>query len=234
MFRLFTPIIALFFFVSVKPLYCQDAQSNESEVKLNLSGEILSSYIWRGQNNGHRPSIQPTAELSWKGFTAGVVGAFKLTGPGENEFDVYISKEIGPFTIELWDYWSFGNEVRAKFFDYNPSTTNHMIEAQLKYSAGEINKFNFMLSSIFFGMEGSESIYGEIEYVRSSRKNEYSVFTGYQLNGNFYADKGVFVNAGVSYSRDLTLFQKYDFALVTSFINNPARKTSYVTLGIVL
>jgi len=222
-------ITALFTLLTVTPLA---AQERERAFELSTGAEVVSSYIWRGQNYGHRPSIQPGAELSWRGFTFGVWGAFRITGDGEDEIDLYLSKEIGPLTISLWDYWSYSKYNPPRYFDYNPQTTSHMFEAQALLSFGDEKRVNFTLGYLFYGSDPSKSLYGEIELVKRSGDNEYKVFAGYQIKGEYYAASRAFVNTGISYKRELSLIKSIPTYFQLSFIVNPAIKSTYLTAAI--
>ncbi len=226
--KYFTTLLILF--LAVANL---NAQNRERSFEFSAGAEIVSSYIWRGQNYSHRPSIQPGAELSWRGFTFGTWGAFRLTGDGEDEIDLYISKEIGPLTISIWDYWSYSKESTSGYFDYNPETTSHMFEAQALLSFGEKNRVNLMLSSLFYGSDPSKSLYGEAEFVKTTEHNEYRIFAGYQIKGEFYAPSRAFVNTGISYKYNFSVIKNFDTYLQLSFIVNPSIKSTYLvaTLG---
>jgi hypothetical protein len=43
-----------------------DGEYRSSEIEMTISGDIVSSYIWRGQNLGST-ALQPTLGVSYKG-----------------------------------------------------------------------------------------------------------------------------------------------------------------------
>ena len=180
-----------------------------AKIEFAANAQLVSRYLWRGQDYGHAPSFQPGAELSWRGFAFGAWSALRIAGDGEPELDFYISKELGKFTFAVWDYWSYDKELRTQYFDYNSATTSHMFEGQVIYSTGERNQFNLLLSSLFFGADPTKSLYGEVEYVREFGKNEIALVAGYQFKGEYYAPHNGFVNIGCSYLRYLWDFGKY-------------------------
>ena len=210
----------------------QAQEDKARKIEFNTGAEIVSSYIWRGQNYSHTPSIQPWAELSWRGFTFGSWGAFRVTGEGDDEIDFYISKEAGPLTLSIWDYWSYSKTNPSNYFNYKPETTSHMFEGQAMLSFGEENRFNFLFSSIFYGSDPSKSIYGEAEFVKTFGKNQLSLFTGYQFKGEFYSSSAGFVNLGCSYLRQITVNEKISTYLSISFIVNPSAGSSYFVAAI--
>ena len=61
-----------------------DAVFAEDEVKLGLSADFLSKYIWRGQNLNDESVFQPSASVSAYGFTGSVWGSHDLTNENDN------------------------------------------------------------------------------------------------------------------------------------------------------
>ncbi len=75
---------------------------------------LNSKYVWRGINFVDDPVLQPSAWLSWKGFTAGVWGSMELTDVNEveggderamkfTEADLYLmyTSQLGPACVTL-------------------------------------------------------------------------------------------------------------------------------------
>lgn len=204
----------------------------QAKVEFAANAQLVSRYLWRGQDYGHAPSFQPGAELSWRGFAFGAWSALRIAGDGEPELDFYISKELGKFTFAVWDYWSYDKALRTQYFDYNSATTSHMFEGQVIYSTGERNQFNLLLSSLFFGADPTKSLYGEVEYVREFGKNEIALVAGYQFKGEYYAPHNGFVNIGCSYLRYLWDFGKYSTFVSFSLTANPALKKTFLTVAV--
>jgi len=207
-------------------------ERKENKIEFNIGAEMASSYIWRGQNYKHTPSIQPWAEVSWKGFTFGTWSAFRVTGEGDDEIDFYISKETGPLTLALWDYWSYSKNTPGKYFDYSPETTSHMFEGQATLSFGDKTRFNFLISSIFYGSDPSKSFYGEAEFIKTIGKNQLSLFTGYQFKGEYYHTSPGFVNLGCSYVRQIPVKENFTPYISISFIVNPSAGSTYFIAAI--
>ncbi|PKO97431.1 MAG: hypothetical protein CVU12_00145 [Bacteroidetes bacterium HGW-Bacteroidetes-7] len=203
-----------------------------AKVEFAANAQLVSRYLWRGQDYGHAPSFQPGVELSWRGFAFGAWSALRIAGDGEPELDFYISKDLGKFTFAVWDYWSYDKALRTQYFDYNSATTSHMFEGQVIYSTGERNQFNLLLSSLFFGADPTKSLYGEVEYVREFGKNEIALVAGYQFKGEYYAPHNGFVNIGCSYLRYLWDFGKYSTFVSFSLTANPALKKTFLTVAV--
>ncbi len=183
---------------------------------------------------GHAPSIQPGLSASLKNFTIGAWSAFRLSGNGDDEIDLYISKSIGPVTLAVWDYWSYSKTNPSNYLNFNAGTTSHLIEGQILLSGGEKIPFNLLGSYFFYGSDASKSIYLELQYVRPIKNAELKLFTGYQPKGDFYAQKAGFVNLGASYTQPLYTSKNHSADLLLSLISNPQNKTIFLTVGISL
>ncbi|MHC1779883.1 MAG: hypothetical protein AB9922_06555 [Bacteroidales bacterium] len=226
----FTSLLLSVFLFSGTFLYAQE--ESVSSVEFSAGGEVVSSYLWRGQNYNHNPSVQPWAELSWKGFTLGCWSAFRIKGEGDDEVNFYISKNVGFLTLSIQDYWSYSKTSPSKYFDYTPETTSHMFEGSALLSVGEKNNFNLLISYLFYGSDASKSIYTEAEYVRGWKSNEIRAFAGYQLKGEYYAEKNGFVNLGCTYRRELNLKSKIIPYCSLSFIFNPSINSTYFIVAV--
>ncbi|MEI6050379.1 MAG: TorF family putative porin [Bacteroidota bacterium] len=132
-------------------------------VSTSANVDFVSRYIWRGIEIGHAPGIQPALSATWKGFTLGSWGSYKLTGAGGQETDFYLSKSVGFVTVAVWDYWNFCDTTATDFFNYGNTTTAHLLEAQVLLSGGETLPFNFLASWFFYGADPSRSIYFELQ-----------------------------------------------------------------------
>lgn len=213
-------------------LYAQ--QSSESSVSVSANVDFVSKYIWRGQDYGHTPSIQPGLSATWHDFTIGTWGAYRLTGDGDDELDFYISKTIGPVSFAVWDYWSYSKANPSRFTNYTAETTSHLLEGQILFSGGEKLPFNLLGSWLFYGADPSKSIYVELQYILPIKSSELMFFAGYQAKGNYYAEKPSFVNVGATLTQPLAVTEKYSLDLLLSIITNPGNKSIFFTVGLSL
>ena len=69
----------------------------QDEIETTISGDIVSSYIWRGQNLGST-ALQPTLGVSYKGLSLTAWGSTSLVNPDDTkEFDLTLAYTIGGF-----------------------------------------------------------------------------------------------------------------------------------------
>jgi hypothetical protein len=199
-----------------------------------VSADLVSHYIWRGQDLGHTPSFQPGLSATWKDFTLGFWGAYRLGGSGDHETDFYLEKTIGPATFSIWDYWIYSESGSNNYFDYNKNTTSHQLEAEILLSGGEKLPFNLLGCYNFYGADPSKSMYLELQYLHSFGTFDTQVFAGFQPKGEFYASKAAFVNLGCSVTKAVQLTKKWAIPVSLSLITNPDAQKVYLVAGITI
>ena len=111
----------------------------QENVETTVSGDFVSSYIWRGQDLGSA-AVQPTLGVSYKGLSLTAWGSYGLTNPDDvKEFDLTLGYSVGGFNIGLTDYWfSVGLDPDARYFKYDAHGTNHVFEATVGYDFGPV------------------------------------------------------------------------------------------------
>jgi|GEM_PF-230299 len=203
-------------------------------ISISANVDLMSRYIWRGQDYGHSPSIQPCLSATWKDFTLGTWGVYSITGAGSQETDFYLEKSIGHFTFSVSDYWSFDDSTKADFFNYHRESTTHLLEAQVLLSGGKKLPFNLLGSYLFYGADPSKSIYLELQYLHSYGSTDMQVFAGFQAKGEYYGQNAKFVNLGCTVIKSIEVTDRWILPLSLSLIINPSNESAYLVAGITL
>ena len=110
----------------------------QDEIETTISADVVSSYIWRGQDLGS-VSLQPTLGVGYKGLTLTAWGSTGLTNPDDTkEFDLALAYTIGGLNIGITDYWfnKDGLDPEGRYFKYDAHGTNHVFEANIGYDFG--------------------------------------------------------------------------------------------------
>lgn len=112
----------------------------QDTVETTISGDIVSSYIWRGQDLGNA-SLQPTLGIGYKGLSLSAWGSVGLTEASDTkELDLTLSYTLGGLTVAVTDYWfNDGQDPDGRYFLYNAHQTNHLFEATLGYDFGPLS-----------------------------------------------------------------------------------------------
>lgn len=224
--------VILTVFILIGKTYAQGDSVSSLSVSANL--DLMSRYIWRGQQYGNGPSIQPGLSVSWNDFTLGAWGAYEVFSEGSQETDFYLSKSVGAFTFAVWDYWTYLESEPSEYFDYSKNTTAHLLEAQILISGNEKIPFNLLASYFFYGSDPSKSMYFELQYNKTIKDTDLMLFAGYQAKGNFYAEGASFVNLGATISREIKITEQFTLPLNLSLIVNPDRQNVQLVAGISL
>ena len=107
----------------------------QDEIETTISGDIVSNYIWRGQDLGN-VSLQPTLGIGYKGLSLTAWGSVGLSDPSDTkEFDLTLAYTIGGLNIGVCDYW-FDNGPEPRYFKYDAHSTSHLFEANIGYDFG--------------------------------------------------------------------------------------------------
>jgi hypothetical protein len=225
-------LISSLLFVASTSLFAQSDSIQDITASANI--DLVNHYIWRGQDYGHKPSLQPGLTATWNDFTLGYWGAYRIAGSGDHETDFYIEKTIGPVTFGIWDYWNYSDSVSNNYFDYNKNSTSHLLEAKVLLSGGEKLPFNLLGSYLFYGADPTKSIYFELQYLHSFGSIDTQTFAGFQAKGEYYAPKTAFVNLGFTASKSFKITKNWSLPINLSFIVNPDSKKAYLVAGITL
>ena len=84
----------------------QETQEPEDKLEATVATDIVSQYIWRGQDLGH-VSFQPTLGIAYKGLSLTAWGSVGLTDSHDTkEIDLTLAYNIGGLNIGVTDYWT--------------------------------------------------------------------------------------------------------------------------------
>ena len=205
-----------------------------------VSSDFMSRYVWRGQDFGHSPSIQPTLNYSTAGgFEIGYWGAFSTTAIQYQEVDLYLSYTIKDVvSIGITDYFfPVGNPTtpETKYFEFDKDSTGHIMEANFSFNGTEKFPIYVSLNYNFYGADKDNSFYAELGYEGACKDYEYSVFTGFTTGKGIYlpdgSDEFAFVNLGLSVSKEIQITEKFALPVMSSLIINPKTENIFLVFG---
>ena len=112
-----------------------EIENHSSEIETTISGDIVSQYIWRGQDLGNA-AIQPTLGIAYKGLSLSAWGSYGITNADDTkELDLTLAYTVGGFNIGITDYWfsevANGGDPDGRYFKYEAHSTNHVFEANI-------------------------------------------------------------------------------------------------------
>lgn len=118
--------------------------SAQSKVEVHLGTDIVSNYIWRGQDMGH-VSLQPEMSVAWNGLSLAAWGNVGLSDKDDSrEVDLTLSYETGGLSFGIVDYWDDGNDkpyfyYKAMMSTNRPDGTSHSLEGFISYDFGPVS-----------------------------------------------------------------------------------------------
>ena len=251
--RILKFIIAVIILITAKITTSQE----NSNFSLKVSGELVSSYIWRGSpaytsvNSQTRlaPNFQPTLGFVFGGLELGAWGSTDFTG-NYQEMDLYAAYSFKGVTATFSDYYFDVNWASKPYFLYKNETTGHVLEGALAYSFSKI-PLKLSVATMFYGAdkkpldedetgtpENNYSTYIELGYSFKVNTYNFDAFMGMTPADGYYGDGygnvtgfGV-VNLGLTGYKKLKFSDKLETTLRSSVIFNPQQEKAYLVLGL--
>jgi len=238
--------------LTARPVEPAIRESKENRLRVNLSSDLVSRYIWRGTDFGSSPSIQPTLSLSGANFEAGCWSAF-ATNNSFRELDLYLKYTFKGITLCVTDYYvpEIGGAPASpdpRYFVYTDQTTAHTVEASLQWKGGE--KLPLWISGNIF-LYGNDkrwgfnpekdtlattyySAYLEAGYSLALRDDHLDLFAGFTPSAGAFGNAPGLVNIGITAYRTLKISDSLSLPLRGSLIFNPQASKAYFVLGITI
>lgn len=213
----------------------------QEKVETTISADIVSSYIWRGQDLGD-VSLQPTLGVGYKGFSLTAWGSVGLSDSEDTkEFDLTLAYTIGGFNIGVTDYWfsNVGLDPEGRYFKYDVHGTNHVFEANIGYD------FGFASLQWFTNFSGNDykndgkraySSYMEVAVPFKLVTVDWTAtaaavpYTSVQYNTNGFA----VTNLALRATKDIKITDSFSVPIFAQVTANPCSQKAYLIFGFTL
>lgn len=212
----------------------------QEKVEPLYGGEIVSKYVWRGQDFGG-VAVQPYAGLSYKGFSFTVWSSLGFTNDDVAEVDLILEYTNGGFIASITDCWSSYYGSGDKYFAYGANSTCHVFEALVGYDFGPVN---VAWSTNFAGADGvtpkGNRAYASYCYVAvpfSLLTIDWEGGVGFTpWASDYYAGATGFAVCEISLSgaREFRISDSFSFSILAKGVYNPAINKFYFSAGISL
>jgi len=213
----------------------------QDKVETTISGDIVSSYIWRGQDLGN-VSLQPTLGVAYKGLSLSAWGSVGLTDSNDTkELDLTLSYSIGGFNVGITDYWfNTGLDPENRYFKYGAHQTNHLFEATVGYDFGVAS---LQWYTNFAGNDGTNkngkraySSYFEVVVPFKLSAIEWTATAGAApWATTSYGTTGFAVtNLALRATKDIKITDTFSVPLFAEVSGNPCSQKAYLVLGFTL
>ena len=213
----------------------------QDEIKTTISGDIVSSYIWRGQDLGS-VAIQPTLGVGYKGLSLTAWGSYGLTNPDDvKEFDLTLGYTIGGFNIGVTDYWfNVGLDPDARYFKYDAHGTNHVFEATVGYDFGPaaLTWYTNFAGNDGYNKDGKRaySSYFEANVPFKLATIDWTATAGVvPFATTSYGTTGFAVtNLSLRATKDIKVTDSFSIPIFGQVTGNPCSQKAYLVLGFTL
>ena len=215
----------------------------QDEIETTVSGDVVSSYIWRGQDLGD-VSLQPTLGVSYKGLSLTAWGSVGLTDPLDTkEFDLTLSYTTGGLNIGITDYWfDAGLDPDARYFKYDAHGTNHVFEANIGYDFGvaSVQWFTNFAGNDGINKDGERaySSYAEVVVPFKLSAIDWTATVGaVPFATSYYNDwtSGFAVtNVSLKATKDIKVTDSFSIPVFGQIAANPCTQKAYLVFGFTL
>jgi len=213
----------------------------QEEIETTISGDIVSSYIWRGQDLGD-VSLQPTLGIGYQGLSLTAWGNVGLSNAADTkELDLTLSYTMGGFNIGVTDYWTnAGGDPQARYFKYNVHATNHVFEANIGYDFGFAS---LQWYSNFAGNDGMNndgdraySSYFEVNAPFKLATVDWTATAGaVPFATDYYGTTGFAVtNLALKATKEIKITDTFSVPVFGQVVANPCSQKAYLVLGFTL
>jgi hypothetical protein len=222
-------------------LLCGATTIEAQEVETTISGDIVSSYIWRGQDLGSA-AIQPTLGIGYKGLSLSAWGSYGIADPADTkEFDLTLAYSVGGFNIGITDYWfNAGQDPEGRYFKYDAHGTNHVFEANIGYDFGPLSLQWF---TNFAGNDGlnkdgkrAYSSYVEVAVPFRLATVDWTATAGVvPWATTSYGTSGFAVtNLALKATKEIKVTDTFSIPVFGQVVGNPCSQKAYLVFGFTL
>ena len=209
-------------------------------VGLSLAADVVSSYIWRGQDLGST-ALQPTLGVEYKGLSLTAWGSYGLVNTADTkEFDLTLAYATGGLNIGITDYWfSAGLDPDARYFKYDAHGTNHVFEANLGYDFGPLSLqwfTNFSGNDYKADGKRAYSSYVEVAVPFRLATVDWTATAGaVPFESALYGTSGFAVtNLALKATKDIKVTDTFSIPVFGQVVGNPCSQKAYLVFGFTL
>ena len=213
----------------------------QENVETTICGDVVSSYIWRGQDLGN-VSLQPTLGIGYKGLSLTAWGSVGLSDPSDTkEFDLTLSYAIGGLNIGITDYWfNNGLDPENRYFKYDAHGTNHVVEANIGYDFGlaSLQCFTNFAGNDGVNKDGKRaySSYVELTVPFKLATVDWTATAGaVPFSTDFYGTDGFAVtNLALRATKEIKVTESFSVPVFGQVVANPCSQKAYLVIGFTL
>ncbi|MDR1222489.1 MAG: hypothetical protein LBL07_06375 [Tannerella sp.] len=236
-------VVLSVFIAALSPVGEMYAQES-GNVEVNLSGDLVSSYVWRGFKQAGA-SVQPSLSVGYKGLSLSAWASTDIGGNAHKEVDFSLGYAAGGFNIALTDYWWDGEGANRYFSRPENGNPGHLLEAGVSYALPGSFPLSLSWNTFFLGEgnkkadgDNSFSTYVEVGYPFKIKEVDFTVSTGflpwesavYGLGTDGFKCTSIQLGA----SKEVKINERFSLPVFASVIANPAVEDVHFVFGVTI
>ena len=186
-------------------------QSKELGLSIEVGADVVSSYLWRGQNLGGM-SIQPSVTLDWRGlYVSGWanIGAYNWTFEELNpELDITIGYDNYGVQVDLTHLYYFNDEPyfpKGGFQNnVSPDDLSTTMEAHVGFHLGDL------IEKVPLSLDWYTTIYGADCYQDENDEWKRAWSTYIQVGYTFNLPLGIDLQTNIGFTPWLGMYSGYE------------------------
>jgi len=205
--------------------------------KVDFRTDVFSRHLWRGDQLGNAPAIEPEVSLTKGNFVFSVWAASTFNN-SYNEIDFILNYQVLPFlNISFYDYYNPVPDAQNEFWKYIGDEMRHTVEM-----TADLGKDDFpltLLAGVFlYGDKDSISsgerfsTYIEPAYNFKIAKKDFRLFAGFTPFSGYYAHNFAFINIGATFSDSFSIGTQLELPVEITFCTNPSTNQTWFIAGI--
>jgi hypothetical protein len=205
--------------------------------KVDFRTDIFSRHLWRGDQLGDAPAIEPEIFLTKGNFGFSIWGSTTFN-KSYCVIDIILNYQILPFlNISFYDYYNPVPNAENEFWKYKGDEMRHSLEL-----TADLKKDDFpltLLSGVFiYGDKDSVnsgerfSTYIEPAYNFKIAGKDFRLFAGFTPFSGYYAHNFAFINIGVTFSDSFAITPKLELPVEITFCTNPIDNQTWLVVGV--
>ena len=212
----------------------------QNEIGTTVSGDFVSSYIWRGQDLGNA-AVQPTLGVGYKGLSLAAWGSYGLVNRDDTkEFDLTLAYSTGGICIGVTDYWfSAGLDPDGRYFKYDAHGTNHVYEGFVGYDFGFASLSGYInFAGNDYKADGKRAY---SSYLEASVPFRLATVDWTATAGAAFSESAVYATTGFAVTnltlratKAIKVTDTFSVPLFAQVTGNPCSQKAYMVLGFTL
>lgn len=205
--------------------------------QVDFRTDLFSRHLWRGDQLGDAPAIEPEITLTKENFGFSVWAATTFNN-SYNEIDFILNYQILPFlNISFYDYYNPVPDAKNHFWQYKGDDMRHSFEL-----TADLEKDDFpltLLAGVFiYGDKDSISskerfsTYIESGYNFRIANSDFRLFAAFTPFSGYYANNFSFINIGATFSDSFSVSPKLEVPVELTFCTNPYTNNAWFIVGV--